>query len=95
VPVDRRRRARVRLACPSSTVGACGGRVTLTRARSTILAGRRVTLRAGEIRRVAMVLSRRERRALHRRTHGHVYLATRDAQGLTRTVTAPVRILRR
>jgi hypothetical protein len=95
VPVDRRRRARVRVACPSSTVGACAGRITLARARTTILAARRMTLRPGEIRRVALVVSRRERRALHRRTRGHVYLAVRDAQGLTRTVTAPVRILRR
>jgi hypothetical protein len=59
------------------------------------LGARRIALRPGAIRRVRILLSRRERRSLHRRTPGHVYLASRDAQGLTRTVTAPVRILRR
>ena len=95
VPVDRRRRARVRLACPSATIGACGGLVTLARGRTVILGARRIALRPGVIRRVRIPLSQRERRALHRRTPGHVYLAARDAQGLTRTLTAPVRILRR
>jgi hypothetical protein len=95
VRVDRHRRARVRLACPSGTVGICGGVVTLARRRTVILGARRIALRPGQIRRLRIQLSRHERRALKRRTPGHVYVATRDAQGLTRTVTAPVRILRR
>jgi hypothetical protein len=95
VRVDRRRRARVRLACPSATVGTCGGVVTLARRRTVILGARRIALRPGEIRRLRIQLSQRERRALKRRTAGHVYVAARDAQGLTRTVTARVRILRR
>ena len=49
----------------------------------------------GQIRRLRIQLSRRERRGLNRRVAGHVYVAARDAQGLTRTVTAQVRILRR
>ena len=95
VRVDRRRRAGVRLACPSSTVGSCGGVVTLARLRSVILGARRIGLRPGEIRRLRIQLSARERRGLKRRSAGHVYVAARDAQGLTRTLTAPVRILRR
>ena len=95
VRVDRHRRARVRLACPSSTIGSCDGVVTLVRLRKVILGARRIGLRPGGIRRLRIQLSRRERRALKRRTAGHVYVAARDAQGLTRTVTAPVRILRR
>jgi hypothetical protein len=95
VPVDRRRRARVRVACPSSTVGACGGLVTLARSRTVILGAHRIALPPGAIRRVGVRLSRRERRALDHVTGGHVYLAARDAQGLTRTIIAPVRILRR
>jgi hypothetical protein len=95
VRVDRHRRARVRVACPSATAGSCGGVVTLARSRTVILGARRIALRPGEIRRLRIQLSRRERRALRRRTAGHVYVAARDAQGLTRTLTAPVRILPR
>jgi hypothetical protein len=54
-----------------------------------------VLLRPGETQRVRIPLSRRERRTLRRPQRGHVYTAVRDAQGLTRTVTAPVRIVRR
>jgi hypothetical protein len=95
VRVDRRRRARVRIGCPSATFGGCAGAVTLVRRRAVILGTRRVALRPGQIRRLRIQLSRRERRALGRRTPGHVYVAVRDRQGLTRTVTAQVRILRR
>ena len=49
----------------------------------------------GEAQRVRIPLSRRERRTLRRPQRGHVYSAVRDAQGLTRAVTAPVRIVRR
>jgi hypothetical protein len=95
VRVDRRRRARVRLGCPSATVGGCAGVVTLARSHTVILGARRVALRPGQIRRLRIQLSRRERRALAPRTPGLVYVAVRDGQGLTRTVTARVRILRR
>jgi hypothetical protein len=95
VRVDRRRRARVRLGCPSATAGSCSGVVTLARSHTVILGARRVALRPGQIRRLRIQLSRRERRGLGRRTPGLVYVAVRDAQGVTRTVTARVRILRR
>ena len=95
VRVDRRRRARVRVGCPSATFGSCSGVVTLARRRSVILGARRIALRPGQIRRLRIQLSRRERRRLGRRTAGHVYVAVRDRQGLTRTVTAPVRIVPR
>jgi hypothetical protein len=90
-----RGRARVRIACPSSSVRRCTGIVTLTRRRLVILGSRQVLLRPGETQRVRIPLSRRERRSLRRRSRGHVYTAVRDAQGLTRAVTAPVRIVRR
>jgi len=83
----------VRVGCPSSAAGGCLGVVTLARSHSVILGARRIGLRPGQIRRLRIQLSRRERRALKRRTPGHVYVAVRDAQGLTRTVTARVRIL--
>jgi hypothetical protein len=69
--------------------------VTLTRRRLVILGSRIVALRPGETQRVRIPLSRRERRQLRRPEKGHVYTAVRDAQGLTRAVTAPVRIVRR
>jgi hypothetical protein len=90
-----RGRARVRIACPSATVRRCAGVVTLARRRFVILGSRRVALRPGESQRVRIPLSRRERRTLRRPRRGHVYSAVRDAQGLTRTATAPVRIVRR
>jgi hypothetical protein len=90
-----RGRARVRIACPSRTLRRCSGIVTLTRRRLVILGSRQIVLRPGEMQRVRIPLSRRERRSLGRRSRGHVYSAVRDAQGLTRAVTAPVRIVRR
>jgi hypothetical protein len=95
VVVDRRRRARVRVGCPSSTFGLCSGVVTLARGHAVVLGTRRFALRPGQVRRLRISLSRRERRGLDRRTPGHVYIAARDAQGLTRTLTVRVRILRR
>jgi hypothetical protein len=101
VPVLARRvrvargRARVRIACPTATVRRCTGMVTLARRRMVILGTRQVALRPGETQRVRIPLSRRERRALRRRQPGHVYVAARDGQGLTRTATALVRIVRR
>jgi hypothetical protein len=95
VRVDRHRRARVRVGCPSATFGTCSGVVTLARGHTVILGARRVALRPGRISRLRIQLSRRERRALHGRTPGHVYVAVRDAQGLTRTLTARVRMVPR
>ncbi len=95
VVVDRRRRARVRIGCPSAAFGLCSGVVTLARSHTVVLGARRFALRPGQIRRLRISLSRRERRSLHRRTPGHVYIAARDAQGLTRTLTVRVRIFRR
>jgi hypothetical protein len=91
----RRGRARVRIGCPNAAFRRCAGVVTLTRGRFVILGTRQVALRPGETQRVRIPLSLRERRALRRAQRGHVYSAVRDAQGLTRTVTAPVRIVRR
>ena len=90
-----RGRARIRIGCPSATTRRCTGIVTLARRRLVILGSRQVALRPGETQRVRIPLSRRERRALRRRQPGHVYVAARDAQGLTRTATAPVRIVGR
>ena len=90
-----RGRARVRIACPTASVRRCSGVVTLARRRFVILGSRRVSLRPGESQRVRIPLSRRERRGLRRPSRGHVYTAVRDAQGLTRNATAPVRIVRR
>jgi hypothetical protein len=90
-----RGRARVRIACPSAAVRRCAGVVTLARRRFVILGSRQVSMRPGESQRVRIPLSRRERRALRRPQRGHVYSAVRDAQGLTRSTVAPVRIVRR
>lgn len=90
-----RGRARVRIACPSAAVRRCAGVVTLARRRFVILGSRQVALRPGESQRVRIPLSRRERRSLRRPQRGHVYSAVRDAQGLTRSAVAPVRIVRR
>jgi hypothetical protein len=101
VPVLARRvrvargRARVRIGCPTAATRRCAGMVTLARRRMVVLGSRQVLLRPGERQRVRIPLSRRERRALRRRQPGHVYVAVRDGQGLTRTATAPVRIVRR
>ena len=71
----------------------CAGTVTLARRRVVILGTRQVSLRPGESQRVRIPLSRRERRRLRRPQRGHVYAAVRDAQGLTRSAVAPVRIV--
>ena len=87
--------ARVPIGCPNSSLRGCAGTVTLARRRTVVLGTRVVQLRPGEEQRVQIPLSRRERRRLRRRSRGHVYTAVRDAQGNTRTRTAPVRIVRR
>jgi hypothetical protein len=88
-------RARVRIGCPSATRRRCAGTITLARRRAVVLGTRIVSLRPGEEQRVRIPLSRRERRVLRRPQGGHVYAAVRDAQGLTRSAAAPVRIVRR
>ena len=98
-PVDRRRRAWVRLACASATTGACRGVVTLTARLGAGLqrVGRaRFALRPGRRGRVAVPLSLAARRALRgrRRLPGRLYAAVRDGQQLTRTSTSPLRIAR-
>jgi len=90
-----RGRARVRVGCPDRTLRRCAGTITLTRRHTVILGTRQVALRPGEDQRVRIPLSMRERRRLRRPQRGHVYAAARDAQGRTRAVTAPVRIVRR
>jgi hypothetical protein len=96
VTVGRKGRAGVRLACGSRTAGRCSGVVTLTRGRFDIVGSRRFALRPGRARRLGMDLARSTRRLARRKRSikGHVYTATRDGQGLTRTKTAPVRIAR-
>lgn len=89
-----RGRARVAVGCPDATVRRCAGTITLTRRRRVVLGTRVVSLRPGATRRVRIALSGRERRRLRRPQGGHVYAAVRDGQGLTRTITAPVRIVR-
>ena len=46
--------------------------------------------------RVSIPLSQAGRKAIgaRRRLHGHVYVAARDGQGLTRTSASPARIVR-
>jgi hypothetical protein len=90
-----RGRARVRLGCPSATARRCAGAITLTRRRRVVLGTRVVSLRPGRTRTIRIALSRRELRRFRRPRGGHVYAAVRDGRGRTRTITAPVRIVRR
>jgi hypothetical protein len=96
VPVDRRGRARVRVACPSRTVGRCRGVLTVARGRSAV-GSRRFFLWHGRTTRFRVRLTRAARRAARRGrgVRGHVLAATRDGQGLTRTSVARVRLVRR
>jgi hypothetical protein len=93
-PVGRGGRARVRLACPSATAGRCAGIVTLL-ARGRWTGRARFVLRPGRVKVARVPLPRAVRRALGRRMRGRAHLAARDRQGLTRTSTAPLRIVRR
>ncbi|MGH2947546.1 MAG: hypothetical protein ACRDPC_15055, partial [Solirubrobacteraceae bacterium] len=88
--VDRKRRAWVRLGCASATVRRCSGVVTLARGR-TIVGSKRFGLRPGRAGRVGVPLAR----AVRRRLRVRLYTATRDGRGITRTRTAPVRLVRR
>jgi hypothetical protein len=99
--VDSRRRVWMRLGCGSSVVRRCTGVLTVTARLARRAPERRIASRAFEIRRGKMVrlsvaLTRAGRRAIgaRRRLPGHAYLAARDGQGLTRTSTSPVRVVR-
>lgn len=99
--VDSRRRAWFRVGCASSVVGRCNGVLTLTARLARGAPERRVASRAFEIRRgrftrLSIRLTRAGRRAIgsQRRLRGHFYAAVRDGQGLTRTSTSPVRVVR-
>jgi hypothetical protein len=96
--VDRRGRAWVRVGCARRTVRRCRGVLTLTRKRSIVIGSRRFALDPGRVRRVGVRLRATARRRLRGRPGrfgGHVYSASRDGQGATRTRTAPVRFVRR
>ena len=100
--VDSRRRVWVRLACPNRTVGRCRGVVTLTarlarRAPERRIASRTIALRRGRERLLPIRLTRAARRAIGARRRlrgGRFYTAVRDGQGVTRTSTGPVRVVR-
>jgi hypothetical protein len=98
--VDRRRRVWVRLACASRVARRCTGVVTvtarLTKGRERRVARRPFALRPGRVARLSIALRRAAKRAIasRRRIPGHIYLAARDGQGLTRTSTSPARLVR-
>jgi hypothetical protein len=100
VPVDRRRRAWVRLACASRVVRRCRGAVTVTarlpKTGERRVASRPFSMRRGRVKRLPIALTRAARRAIaaKRRMRGHVYVAARDGQGLTRSTTSPARVVR-
>ena len=98
--VDRRRRAWLRLACATHVARRCTGVATVT-ARITRTGERRVarspfSIRRGRVERLSIPLSRTGRRAIsgRRRIRGHIYIAARDGQGLTRTSASPAKLVR-
>ena len=98
--VDRRGRAWVRLACADRVARRCTGVVTvtarLTKSGERRVAHRRFSLRPGRVKRLSIALRRSARRALEsrRKIPGHIYVAARDGQGLTRTSSSPGRVVR-
>jgi hypothetical protein len=68
----------------------------LAKAGERRVARRPFSLRRGRVRRISIPLSRAGRKAIGaaRRLRGHVYVAARDGQGLTRSSSAPVRVVR-
>jgi hypothetical protein len=99
--VDRRRRAWVQLACADRVVRRCTGAVTVTAKLARKGAERRVarrefSLRRGRVKRFPIALARPGRRAIasRKRIRAHIYVAARDGQGLTRTSSAPARLVR-
>jgi len=98
--VDARRRTWVRLACASRTVGRCAGTVTVT-ARlpgggERRVASRPFSVRRGRVARMAIAMTKAARAAIaaKRRLPGHIHVAARDGQGLTRWSSAPARVVR-
>ena len=98
--VDRRRRVWVRLACATRVVGSCTGSVTLTarlpKAGVRRIANRPFSIRHGRVKRFSIALTKAGRRgiAAKRRLPAHLYVAARDGQGLTRSSSAPARVVR-
>ena len=100
--VDSRRRVWVRMACPSRTAGGCQGVVTLTArlaagAPERRVASRSFALRGGRRALLPIRLTHAARRAIGGRRRlrgGHFYTAVRDGQGVTRTTTGPLRVVR-
>jgi len=104
--VDRKRRAWLRLACPSAARHHCGGVATVTarlpRADRETVAGSTVfRLAPGRVRHVGVPLFRRARQAFPARRrgrivrlHGHVHVSSRDRGGTARAIAAPLRIER-
>jgi hypothetical protein len=92
--VDSKGRAWLRIGCASRTVGRCSGVLTIARRPRAVIGSKRFRLRPGRRARIAVPLTRHARRLLRR--HGHVkarlHSASRDRQGLTRTMIAPLRI---
>jgi hypothetical protein len=100
--VDAKGRAWARLGCPDGTVGRCAGILTLTvRLKPggplVRVGAKPFGLRPGRTGRVGVPLTRACRRALRARwrLRGVLYAAVRDAQGVARTKTAPLRVERR
>ena len=80
--MDRKGRIRLRVRCTTATASACRLRLSLRR-RGT-LAGRRRTLRSGEVRRIRIALPKRTRRAVRRARKGLLLTAAvsgRDGDG--------------
>jgi hypothetical protein len=91
--IDRFGRVVTRMGCPDKTVGHCSGVVTVTRGAERRRVGvTLLTLLPGSRRSVKIRLSAGARRTLRRQRRLDValYLAIRDAQGVTRLTTVPL-----
>jgi hypothetical protein len=100
--VDAKGRAWAHLGCPDGTIGRCAGILTLTVRLQpggplVRVGAKPFGLRPGRTGRVGVPLTRACRRALRGRwrLRGVLYAAVRDAQGVARTKTAPLRVERR
>jgi hypothetical protein len=60
------------------------------------IANRPFSIRHGRVKRVSIALTKAGRRAIaaKRRLPAHLYVAARDGQGLTRSSSAPARVVR-
>jgi len=97
--VDARRRTWVELACASRVVGGCTGTVTVTARLAGVerrVASRPFSVRRGRMARMSIAMTKAARRAVaaKRRLRGHIHVAARDGQGLTRWSSAPARLVR-